>query len=163
MSGPVLAAILGFVLIGPVPRRDPWRALGGGFRDRGGLDLVDHAGTGGDFGLATFGCVAARPGREREFRRLPSGLHHRGVVDRHGLALGHPAGRALGRRSNLFIIHTLSRSASIEFVRGVPLITMLFTASLLLQYFLPPQVQFETIYLRVIILVTFFSAAYIAG
>jgi general L-amino acid transport system permease protein len=67
---------------------------------------------------------------------------------------------ALGRRSNLFIIHTLS-VGFIEFVRGVPLITMLFTASLLLQYFLPPQVQFETI-LRVIILVTFFSAAYIA-
>ena len=67
---------------------------------------------------------------------------------------------ALGRRSDLFIIHTLS-VGFIEFVRGVPLITMLFTASLLLQYFLPPQVQFETI-LRVIILVTFFSAAYIA-
>ena len=67
---------------------------------------------------------------------------------------------ALGRRSDLFIVNKLS-VGFIEFVRGVPLITMLFTASLLLQYFLPPQVQFETI-LRVIILVTFFSAAYIA-
>jgi general L-amino acid transport system permease protein len=49
----------------------------------------------------------------------------------------------------------------IEFVRGVPLITMLFTASLLLQYFLPPQTNFDLI-LRVIILVTLFAAAYIA-
>ena len=67
---------------------------------------------------------------------------------------------ALGRRSNLLLIHALS-VGFIEFVRGVPLITMLFTASLLLQYFLPPQVQFDLI-LRVIILVTLFSAAYIA-
>ncbi|MCX8509005.1 MAG: ABC transporter permease subunit, partial [Rhodobacteraceae bacterium] len=40
-------------------------------------------------------------------------------------------------------------------------ITMLFTASLLLQYFLPPQINFDLI-LRVVILVTLFSAAYIA-
>ncbi len=65
---------------------------------------------------------------------------------------------ALGRQSDMFLIKTLS-VAFIEFVRGVPLITMLFTASLLLQYFLPPQVQFDLI-LRVIILVTLFSAAY---
>lgn len=65
---------------------------------------------------------------------------------------------ALGRQSNMFLIKTLS-VGFIEFVRGVPLITMLFTASLLLQYFLPPQTQFDLI-LRVIILVTLFSAAY---
>ena len=50
----------------------------------------------------------------------------------------------------------------IEFIRGVPLITMLFTASLLLAYFLPPGTNFDLI-LRVIILVTVFSAAYIAA
>lgn len=65
---------------------------------------------------------------------------------------------ALGRQSNMLLIKALS-VGFIEFVRGVPLITMLFTASLLLQYFLPPQVQFDLI-LRVVILVTFFSAAY---
>ena len=65
---------------------------------------------------------------------------------------------ALGRQSDMLLIKSLS-VAFIEFVRGVPLITMLFTASLLLQYFLPPQVQFDLI-LRVVILVTFFSAAY---
>ncbi|WP_284164964.1 amino acid ABC transporter permease [Frigidibacter sp. SD6-1] len=67
---------------------------------------------------------------------------------------------ALGRRSDMFLIKTLS-VGFIEFVRGVPLITMLFVASLLLQYFLPPQTNFDLI-LRVIILVTLFSAAYIA-
>lgn len=65
---------------------------------------------------------------------------------------------ALGRQSDMLLIKSLS-VGFIEFVRGVPLITMLFTASLLLQYFLPPQVQFDLI-LRVVILVTLFSAAY---
>lgn len=67
---------------------------------------------------------------------------------------------ALGRRSDMFLIHKLS-VGFIEFIRGVPLITLLFTASLLLQYFLPPQTNFDLI-LRVIILVTLFSAAYLA-
>ena len=65
---------------------------------------------------------------------------------------------ALGRQSNMFLIHALS-VGFIEFVRGVPLITMLFVASLLLQYFLPPNTNFDLI-LRVVILVTLFSAAY---
>ena len=67
---------------------------------------------------------------------------------------------ALGRLSDMPLIKMLC-VGFIEFIRGVPLITMLFTASLLLQYFLPPQTQFDLI-LRVIILVTVFSAAYIA-
>ncbi|MDZ4095125.1 MAG: amino acid ABC transporter permease [Paracoccaceae bacterium] len=67
---------------------------------------------------------------------------------------------ALGRLSDMFLIRTLS-VGFIEFVRGVPLITMLFTASLLLQYFLPPNTNFDLI-LRVDILVTLFAAAYIA-
>lgn len=67
---------------------------------------------------------------------------------------------ALGRQSNMVIVKSLS-VAFIEFIRGVPLITLLFTASLLLQYFLPPNTNFDII-LRVIILVTFFAAAYLA-
>jgi general L-amino acid transport system permease protein len=67
---------------------------------------------------------------------------------------------ALGRRSDMLIVKTLS-VGFIEFIRGVPLITMLFTASLLLQYFLPPRTNFDLI-LRVIILVTLFASAYIA-
>jgi len=67
---------------------------------------------------------------------------------------------ALGRKSDMPLVRMLC-VGFIEFVRGVPLITMLFTASLLLQYFLPRGTQFDLI-LRVDILVTLFSAAYIA-
>ena len=49
----------------------------------------------------------------------------------------------------------------IEFIRGVPLITLLFVASVLLNYFLPPGTNFDIV-LRVIIMVTLFSAAYMA-
>ncbi len=79
-----------------------------------------------------------------------------------GIALSFPIGvlLALGRQSNLFIIKTLS-VAYIEFIRGVPLITLLFVASVLLNYFLPPGTNFDII-LRVVIMVTLFSAAYMA-
>src|SRR3546814_1816777 len=48
----------------------------------------------------------------------------------------------------------------IEFIRGVPLITLLFIASTMLNYFLPPGTSFNLI-LRVLIMVTLFAAAYI--
>ncbi len=67
---------------------------------------------------------------------------------------------ALGRRSDMFLVKTLC-VGFIEFIRGVPLITLLFVASLLLNYFLPPGTNFDII-LRVIIMVTLFAAAYIA-
>jgi general L-amino acid transport system permease protein len=67
---------------------------------------------------------------------------------------------ALGRKSDMFLIKAMS-VCFIEFIRGVPLITLLFTASLLLNYFLPPGTNFDII-LRVIIMVTLFASAYIA-
>jgi general L-amino acid transport system permease protein len=67
---------------------------------------------------------------------------------------------ALGRQSDMLLIKTLS-VGFIEFIRGVPLITILFTASLLLNYFLPPGSNFDII-LRVIIMATLFASAYIA-
>ncbi len=67
---------------------------------------------------------------------------------------------ALGRQSDLPIIK-YSAVVFIEVIRGVPLIVWLFTASLLLNYFLPPGTNFDLM-LRVIIMVTLFSAAYIA-
>ncbi|WP_126978092.1 amino acid ABC transporter permease [Frigidibacter oleivorans] len=78
------------------------------------------------------------------------------------IALSLPLGivLALGRRSDMFLVKALS-VGFIEFIRGVPLITLLFTASLLLNYFLPPGTNFDII-LRVIIMVTLFAAAYIA-
>jgi general L-amino acid transport system permease protein len=84
------------------------------------------------------------------------------VIGVTGISFSLPIGilLALGRQSDMLIVKTLS-VCFIEFVRGVPLITLLFTASLLLQYFLPPGTNFDII-LRVIILVTFFAAAYLA-
>lgn len=79
-----------------------------------------------------------------------------------GIALSLPLGilLALGRRSDLLLVKTIC-VGFIEFIRGVPLITLLFTASLLLNYFLPPGTSFDII-LRVIIMVTLFAAAYMA-
>jgi general L-amino acid transport system permease protein len=79
-----------------------------------------------------------------------------------GIALSFPLGilLALGRRSHLFIINKICVSF-IEIIRGVPLIVWLFTASLLLNYFLPPGTNFDLM-LRVIIMVTLFAAAYMA-
>ncbi|HEY9037498.1 MAG TPA: amino acid ABC transporter permease [Roseovarius sp.] len=67
---------------------------------------------------------------------------------------------ALGRQSNLPLIKWTC-VVFIEFIRGVPLITLLFVANVVLAYFLPPGTSFDLI-LRVIIMITMFSSAYIA-
>ena len=67
---------------------------------------------------------------------------------------------ALGRQSSLPIIKWIC-VVFIEFIRGVPLITLLFVANVVLAYFLPPGTSFDLI-LRVIIMITMFSSAYIA-
>jgi general L-amino acid transport system permease protein len=67
---------------------------------------------------------------------------------------------ALGRQSDMPLVKMIC-VGFIEIIRGVPLITLLFTASLLLNYFLPPGTNFDII-LRVIIMVTLFAAAYMA-
>ncbi|MCZ4352546.1 amino acid ABC transporter permease [Roseovarius aestuarii] len=67
---------------------------------------------------------------------------------------------ALGRQSNLPLIKGIC-VVFIEFIRGVPLITLLFVANVVLAYFLPPGTTFDLI-LRVIIMITMFSSAYIA-
>lgn len=84
------------------------------------------------------------------------------VIGISGIILSLPLGilLALGRQSHLFFINKVS-VGFIEIIRGVPLIVWLFTASLLLNYFLPPGTNFDLM-LRVIIMVTLFSAAYIA-
>lgn len=67
---------------------------------------------------------------------------------------------ALGRQSDMLIIKWIC-VVFIEFIRGVPLITLLFVANVVLAYFLPPGTNFDLI-LRVIIMITMFSSAYIA-
>ena len=79
-----------------------------------------------------------------------------------GITLSLPIGilLALGRQSNLFVVKTIC-VGFIEFIRGVPLITLLFVASTLLNYFMPPGTSFDLI-LRVMIMVTLFASAYMA-
>jgi general L-amino acid transport system permease protein len=67
---------------------------------------------------------------------------------------------ALGRQSPMPLIKGVC-VVFIEFIRGVPLITLLFVANVMLAYFLPPSSNFDLI-LRVIIMITMFSSAYIA-
>ncbi|PTX57190.1 general L-amino acid transport system permease protein [Litoreibacter ponti] len=67
---------------------------------------------------------------------------------------------ALGRQSNMPLIKGVC-VVFIEFIRGVPLITLLFVANVMLAYFMPPESNFDLI-LRVIIMITMFSSAYIA-
>ncbi|WP_111734812.1 amino acid ABC transporter permease [Roseovarius amoyensis] len=67
---------------------------------------------------------------------------------------------ALGRQSDLLILKSIC-VGFIEFIRGVPLITLLFVASTLLNIFMPPGTNFDII-LRVIIMATLFASAYMA-
>lgn len=67
---------------------------------------------------------------------------------------------ALGRQSDMPLIKWIC-VIFIEFVRGVPLITLLFVASVMLAYFFPPESTVD-LFLRVVIMITMFSAAYIA-
>ncbi|MBF0280084.1 MAG: amino acid ABC transporter permease [SAR324 cluster bacterium] len=65
---------------------------------------------------------------------------------------------ALGRTSNMPALRIVC-VLFIEFIRGVPLIALLFIASTMLNYFLPPGSQFNLL-MRVLIMVTLFAAAY---
>lgn len=67
---------------------------------------------------------------------------------------------ALGRRSTLPGIKALC-IGFIELIRGVPLITVLFMASLMIPLFLPEGVNFNTL-LKALVGITLFSAAYVA-
>jgi general L-amino acid transport system permease protein len=79
-----------------------------------------------------------------------------------GIAVSLPLGilLALGRRSNLPIIKLIC-VVFIELVRGVPLVTVLFMASVMLPLFLPEGVTFDKL-LRALIGVALFASAYMA-
>ncbi len=79
-----------------------------------------------------------------------------------GISFSLPIGiiLALGRQSNMPVLRILC-VLFIEFIRGVPLITLLFVASTMLNYFLPPGTVFDLL-LRVLIMVTLFASAYMA-
>ncbi|NKQ40638.1 MAG: amino acid ABC transporter permease [Sulfurovum sp.] len=84
------------------------------------------------------------------------------VIAAVGIVLSFPIGIlfALGRQSKLPIIKTLS-VFYIELIRGVPLITVLFMASVVLPLFFPEGMDFDKL-IRALIGITLFQAAYVA-
>ncbi|WP_118133753.1 amino acid ABC transporter permease [Oceanicella sp. SM1341] len=101
-------------------------------------------------------------GLPRVETRLVGGFLLTLIIGIVGIAGSFPIGilLALGRQSGLFIVKTIC-VGFIEFIRGVPLITLLFVASTLLNYFLPPGTNFDLL-VRVLILVVLFASAYMA-
>ena len=79
-----------------------------------------------------------------------------------GIALAFPLGiiLALGRRSKLPVISMVC-TLFIEFIRGVPLITLLFFGMVMLPLFLPEGINMDGL-VRVLVAVTLFQAAYMA-
>ena len=84
------------------------------------------------------------------------------VIGVTGITFSLPIGilLALGRRSSMPVLRIVC-IAFIELIRGVPLIALLFIASSMLNFFLPPGTVFDLL-IRVLIMVTLFSSAYIA-
>lgn len=84
------------------------------------------------------------------------------VVSGTGMGTALPIGilLALGRRSKLPVIRTVCITF-IEFARGVPLVSVLFMASVMFPLFLPESVTFDKL-LRALVGIAFFYAAYMA-
>ena len=79
-----------------------------------------------------------------------------------GITVSLPMGilLALGRRSNMPVIKTLC-VIFIEVIRGVPLVALLFMASVMLPLFMPPGTSFDK-FLRALVGVSLFASAYMA-
>ncbi len=79
-----------------------------------------------------------------------------------GIVVSLPLGiiLALGRRSKMPVIRLLC-TTFIEIVRGIPLITVLFMASVMLPLFMPPGMTVDK-FLRALIGVSLFASAYMA-
>ena len=84
------------------------------------------------------------------------------VVAAVGIVFSFPIGIiiAFGRASNLPIIKSVCITY-VEFIRGVPLITILFMSSIILPLFFPEGMTFDKL-LRALIGITLFQAAYVA-
>lgn len=84
------------------------------------------------------------------------------VVASVGIVVSLPLGvlLALGRRSHMPTVK-LFATVFIEFVRGVPLITVLFMASVMLPLFVPEQIEPDKL-LRALVGIALFASAYMA-
>jgi len=98
------------------------------------------------------------PVRTEQWGGLPVTL----ILSIFGIAFAFPLGvlLALGRRSRLPIVRSLS-IVYIEVIRGVPLITVLFMASVMFALFLPEGMRIEQL-LRAQVAIILFVAAYLA-
>jgi len=98
------------------------------------------------------------PVRTEQWGGLPVTL----ILAIFGIAFAFPLGvlLALGRRSRLPIVRSLS-VVYIEVIRGVPLITVLFMASVMFALFLPEGMRIEQL-LRAQVAIILFVAAYLA-
>jgi general L-amino acid transport system permease protein len=114
------------------------------------------------FPIITFTLVSGGFGLEHVETEKWGGLLLTIIVASVGIIASFPIGIlfALGRQSNMPIIRTLS-VIYIEFIRGVPLITLLFMSSVILPLFFPEGMDFDKL-LRALIGITLFQAAYIA-
>jgi len=90
------------------------------------------------------------------------GLSITGIIAVYGVALGYPLAilLALGRRSELTLVRWFC-TGIIECVRGVPLISLLFMAAIMLPLFMPQGVSIDRL-VRVLVAYTLFTAAYMA-
>src|SRR5262249_1899088 len=85
------------------------------------------------------------------------------VVASVGIVVSLPLGilLALGRRSDMPTVRLFS-TLFIEFVRGVPLITVLFMASVMLPLFVPERFEPDKL-LRALVGIALFASAYLAA
>ncbi|HVL59074.1 MAG TPA: amino acid ABC transporter permease [Burkholderiaceae bacterium] len=99
-----------------------------------------------------------RPVPTEQWGGLPVTL----ILAIYGIAAAFPLGvlLAMGRRSNLPVVRTLS-IVYIEVVRGVPLITVLFMGSVMFALFLPEGMRIDQL-LRAQVAIILFVAAYLA-
>ncbi|MCA0401911.1 MAG: amino acid ABC transporter permease [Proteobacteria bacterium] len=168
---PFFQAKLRFLIFGVYPYEEHWRA--------GSAMLLFLAGLGismiprfwgrwllvlwtgivvASFVLISGGIFGLKPIETSQWSGLPLSL----ILTTVGLALGFPLGviLALARASNLPAIRVLA-IVFIEVVRGVPLISILFMASVMLPLFMPTGLTVDKL-LRAQIAIIIFAAAYIA-
>ncbi|WP_296018968.1 amino acid ABC transporter permease [uncultured Agrobacterium sp.] len=101
-------------------------------------------------------------GLPRVETQLWGGLMVTLILSFFGITVSLPLGilLALGRRSTMPVIKTLCVTF-IEVIRGIPLITVLFFASIMLPLFLPEGVTFDK-FMRALVGVSLFASAYMA-
>lgn len=112
--------------------------------------------------VAFFLLVGGYFGLPRVETQLWGGLMVTLILSFFGITVSLPFGilLALGRRSSMPVIKTLCVTF-IEVIRGIPLITVLFFASIMLPLFLPDGWTFDK-FLRALVGVSLFASAYMA-